>query len=444
MTPSDRSPRLFYGWYVLAASFFILFLNSGGRNVIGVMVKPMADEFGWSRGAISAAVFVNLAVYALASIITGRLYDRYGPKWVIVWSSILFSAGFALMSTMHSLWQFILYYGILNAAGLGGITVPIFGSIIGNWFEKRRGLAVSLALAGGCLGQFALVPVFSTLVIGSGWRVTGLWIAGLSLVLNLVLAFGVVRGDPADFGLAPYGAGAASGGAPGDGAGSAALALAATSAGPRPAPSGAGALPGLTLSEALRTRSLWMLTIIMFVCGGGDYLVTTHLIAMATDYGISAGTGAAMLAWLGLLAMGGVLLTGPAVDAIGNKIPIAVTFLLRVALFVALFVFKEPASFWIFSLGFGLTFLVTALLTPTLVANLYGVTHLGFISGFITTVHMFGGGLWTYLGGVLFDESGDYDLALVVAAVMSGVALICTFFIRDKRHLPPAGRLPAR
>ena len=434
MTPSIRPPRLFYGWYVLAASFVILFLNSGGRNVIGVMVKPMADEFGWSRGAISAAVFVNLAVYALASIITGRLYDRWGPKWVIVWSSILFSAGFALMATMHSLWQFILYYGILNAAGLGGITVPIFGSIIGNWFEKRRGLAVSLALAGSCLGQFALVPVFSTMVIDSGWRITSLWIAGLSLVLNLALAFGVVRGDPADFGLAPYGAGTSIRRRP-------AGRDDQTRRGARPGPA---AIPGLTLSEALRTRSLWMFTIIMFVCGGGDYLVTTHLIAMATDYGISAGTGASMLAWLGLLAMGGVLLTGPAVDAIGNKIPIAVTFLLRVALFIALFVFKEPASFWVFSLGFGLTFLVTALLTPTLVADLYGVTHLGFISGFITTVHMFGGGLWTYLGGVLFDESGDYDLALVVSAVMSGVALICTLFIREKRHLPPAGRLPAR
>jgi MFS family permease len=444
MTPSDRSPRLFYGWYVLAASFVILFLNSGGRNVIGVMVKPMADEFGWSRGAISAAVFVNLAVYALASIITGRLYDRFGPKWVIVWSSILFSAGFALMATMHSLWQFILYYGVLNAAGLGGITVPIFGSIIGNWFQKRRGLAVSLALAGGCLGQFALVPVFSTLVLGSGWRITSLWIAGLSLVLNLALAFGVVRGDPADFGVAPYGGETAGSEGAGDPAGSATRSPAAATAGTRPAPSGTGALPGLTLSEALRTRSLWMFTIIMFVCGGGDYLVTTHLIAMATDYGISAGTGAAMLAWLGLLGMGGVLLTGPAVDAIGNKIPIAVTFLLRVGLFTALFVFKEPASFWIFSLGFGLTFLVTALLTPTLVADLYGVTHLGFISGFITTVHMFGGGLWTYLGGVLFDRSGNYDLALVVSAVMSGVALICTLFIREKRHLPPAGRLPAR
>lgn len=439
MTASLRPTRLFYGWYVLAASFVILFLNSGGRNVIGVMVKPMAGEFGWSRGAISAAVFVNLAVYALASIITGRLYDRYGPKWVIAGSSVLFSAGFGLMATMDSLWQFILYYGVLNAAGLGGITVPIFGSIIGNWFERRRGLAVSLALAGSCLGQFALVPVLSTLVIGSGWRIASLWIAGLSLALNLPLAFGVVRGDPADFGLAPYGAGDRSKRAAG-----ALEAPTETATHTRPAPSGAGALPGLTLSQALRTRSLWMFTIIMFICGGGDYLVTTHLVAMATDYGISASTGAAMLAWLGLLAMGGVLLTGPAVDAIGNRLPIAVTFLLRVALFVMLLTFKGSVSFWIFSLGFGLTFVVTALLTPTLVSDLYGVTHLGFISGFITTVHMFGGGLWTYLGGILFDHSGDYDLALIVSAVTSGVALICAFFIREKRYLPPGDRLPAR
>lgn len=124
MISSTRSSRVFYGWYVLAAAFVILFLNSGSRNVIGIMVKPMADEFGWSRGAISAAVFVNLAVYALASIITGRLYDRFGPKWVVAVSSVLFSAGFALMATMHSLWQFLLYYGVLNAAGLGASPFP--------------------------------------------------------------------------------------------------------------------------------------------------------------------------------------------------------------------------------------------------------------------------------------------------------------------------------
>ena len=193
MNDSRRTARPFYGWYVLAASFVILFLNAGARSVIGIMVKPMAAEFGWSRGAISSAVFLNMTVYAVATIVTGRLYDRFGPKWVIAASTVLFSSGYALMATMHSLWQFLFYYGIVSAAGLGGITVPLFGSIIGHWFDRRRGLAVSLAFAGGCLGQFFLIPVFSNMVLDSGWRSTSLWIAVPCLALNLPLAFGVLR-----------------------------------------------------------------------------------------------------------------------------------------------------------------------------------------------------------------------------------------------------------
>ena len=200
-----RTPRVFYGWYVLAASFVILFVNAGGQTIIGVMVKPMADEFAWSRGSISSAVFLNLAVYAGSTLVTGRLYDRWGPKWVITGSTLLVALGYALMATMDALWQFLFYYGILVAAGFGGTSVSLFGSIMGNWFERRRGLAVSLAIAGYPLGQFVLIPILSETIVISGWRVASLWIAGLTLVVTLALTFGVVRGDPDKFGLRPYG-----------------------------------------------------------------------------------------------------------------------------------------------------------------------------------------------------------------------------------------------
>jgi predicted MFS family arabinose efflux permease len=144
-----------------------------------------------------------------------------------------------------------------------------------------------------------------------------------------------------------------------------------------------------------------------------------------------------MLAWLGLLSLGGILLAGPAADAIGNKIPIAITFALRLGLFVMLLLVKGAVPFWIFSLGFGLTLLVTAPLTPTVVGALYGATHIGFISGFIVTIHTLGGGLWAYLGGVIFDRTGDYDVGFLVSAILAGVALVCTVFIREERHLPP-------
>jgi MFS family permease len=423
MSEQSRKPRLFYGWYVLVASFVILFLNSGGRLSIGLMIKPMTAEFGWSRGAVSSALFLNTAIYALAIIITGRLYDRYGPKWIIAVSTLLFSAGFALMAQMSSLGEFLLYYGVLNAAGLAGTTVALFGSLMGSWFEKRRGLAVSLAFAGSCFGQFILVPVFSDMIAISGWQRASLWIAGLTVAVNLALTFGVIRGTPERLGLQPYGRH--------DRQPPVRETLAMTGA-----PRVGGARRDLTLAEAMRSRSLWLFATAMFACGGADFLIATHLVPMVTDYGLSDAVAANMLAWLGLLSLAGILLAGPASDAIGNKTPIVITFALRVVLFVMLVLVKGAVPFWIFSLGFGLTLLVTAPLTPTLVGDLYGSTHIGFISGFINTVHTLGGGLWVYLGGVIFDKTGDYDLGFIISAVLAGVALVCTLLIREERHVP--------
>jgi len=75
--------RVFYGWYVLAASFAILFFNAGVRFLIGVLMKPMLAEFGWSRSWVSAAILLNTVMWALTMVVVGKLYDRYGPKWVI-------------------------------------------------------------------------------------------------------------------------------------------------------------------------------------------------------------------------------------------------------------------------------------------------------------------------------------------------------------------------
>ena len=423
MPAFKRRPRVFYGWYVLAASFVILFLNSGARYVIGIMVKPMSDEFGWSRGAISSAIFVNMAVYAVSALIAGRLYDRYGPKWVIAGSTLLFAAGYALMATMHNLWEFLLYFGVVSSAGIGGTNVVLFGPLIGKWFEKWRGFVISLAFAGGCVGQFVLLPVFSSMITHSGWRTTCLWIAGLSVVVNAVLAFGIIRGDPKKFGVQPFGRERRE------------ELDDAVQAEPG-VPAIAEARRDLTLAEAMRTRSLWLFTAVMFICGGADTLITTHLVPMVTDYGLSTGTAASMLAWLGLVSLGGLLIAGPAADAIGNKIPIAITFALRIVLFVMLFTVKGTVAFWIFSLGFGLTLLVTAPLNATLIGDLYGMTNLGFISGFVNTVHMLGGGLWAYLGGLIYDRTGGYDLALTISAGLAGVAIVGTLLIREKRHLP--------
>ena len=193
----------------------------------------------------------------------------------------------------------------------------------------------------------------------------------------------------------------------------------------------------LGLREAMRTSSFWLFTVAMFVCGAGDFLLTTHLVAMATDYGVPTSTAVAMLAWFGLLSLGGILLAGPASDLVGDKIPIAAAFAIRVVVFALVVRYQTTWAFWVLALGFGFTYLVTAPLATTLMGRLFGFASIGLLSGFVTTVHHFGGGVWALLGGVVFDATGAYTAAMVMSAAASAVALVCTLLIREVRHVAP-------
>jgi MFS family permease len=412
-----RKKRLFYGWYVLAAGFVILFFNAGARFSIGVMFKPMIGEFGWSRAAMSLGFFLYMTFFALSLTVVGRFYDRYGPKWVIVISTLFLSGGYMIISVINSLWQFYICYGFLAAIGLGGTSLSLMAVVISKWFEKGRGLATSLALSGSCLGQFVLVPLITIFVLRSGWRAAHFVLGLIMLVLNIPLALGVVKGDPESLGQKPSG--------DGDGAKQeASRGRSPSSANPQ----------DLGLRGAVRTYSFWLYFVVMFICGSGDFLVATHLIPLVTDHGISATTAGHMLAWYGLMSLGGILMAGPASDLIGSKIPIASTFVLRVFLFLMIIKYQNLISFYILALAFGFTHLVTAPLTPILLGRLYGFSHIGLISGVIFTIHYGAGGFWAYVGGVIFDHTGSYRLAFILSAIMAAVAFFGTILIKEKGH----------
>ena len=420
MQPSKKSPsklRIFYGWYILTGCFFLLFFQSGARHSFGVMFKPMIAQLGWDRASISLAFFLNMTIFALTLTIAGRFYDRYGPKWIIFISTLFLSAGYVCISFIDTLWQFHIYYGILSAIGVGGASVPFVAALTSKWFEKRRGFAISLALTGNCIGQFALVPLFTIFVIKYDWRVSYILIGLIILVVNTILAFAVIKGDPRDFGLKPWGH------ADQKKVRYETERLIATQA-PK----------DLGLKDAMRTYSFWLFLIVMFICGSGDFLVTAHLIPLVTDYDISPTTAGNMLAWFGLMSMGGILVAGPVSDLIGNKIPIALTFVLRIFLFLLILKYQNLISFYLFTIVFGFTFLITAPLTATLVGRLYGFGHVGLLTGFITTVHHFGGGFWAFMGGLVFDRTGSYQMIFICSAILALIAFICSMFIKEKKH----------
>ena len=414
---TSRKFQIFYGWHVLAASFVILFLTTGVAFSIGVMFKPFTDEFGWNRSSISIAIFINMVMYALSLIVAGKAYDRYGPKWVIVISAVLISAGYMSISVVDSIWEFVLFYGILVGSGMGGTSIPLMGALLTKWFEKWRGLAVSLGITGGCVGQFVAVPLLTMSVLRYGWRISFFFIGLVMLVAIGGLGLFVIKGDPEDLGIEPFGQ--KSGG---------------DLTGLKKQDFHESQQQDLTLMQAAKTCSFWLFLSFMFICGSGDFLVTTHLIPYVTDHDVSSIAAGNMLAWLGLLSLAGILVAGPLSDLIGSKIPIALTFVLRFLLFLLILKYQNLASFYIFSLAFGLTLMVTAPLTPILAGKLYGFSHVGLISGVVVTVHHLGGGFWSYMGGVIFDRTGSYWLAFVLSALIALVAVFCTISVREKRH----------
>jgi sugar phosphate permease len=198
--------RLFYGWYVIASAFTVLFLVQGAKSVIGVTFKPIIAEFAWSRGDISLAVLLNMTVYALSMTAVGRLYDRFGARWVVGLSSLCLALGFVGVARATALWHFLVWYGVVAAVGFGGTGVPLFAALASKWFQRHRGLVVSLALSGGCLGQFVVVHGASQWVLAHHWRGIYLIIGLLAVGVNLALALAVIRNSPVEIGLRPFGA----------------------------------------------------------------------------------------------------------------------------------------------------------------------------------------------------------------------------------------------
>jgi MFS family permease len=242
------------------------------------------------------------------------------------------------------------------------------------------------------------------------------------LVVNILLALFVIKGDPRHFGLKPYGFVEEKEGDDGR----------------QPPVSSAGSSMDMGIKQAMRTSAFWFFAVVMFICGGGDYFATIHLIPLATDYGISPMTAGNMLALYGLMSLAGVLIAGPVADLMGSKIPIILTFVLRVLLFVMLIQYKNEVSFYVFALAFGFTHLITAPLTPILIGRLYGFTYLGILTGFINTVHFLGAGFWPYLAGVIFDKTGSYQLVFILSAIMAFTAVIAMLLVKERRYFAMA------
>jgi len=379
-------------YVIFAAGFLILFVGGGARFAIGLTFKPMVDEFGWERGALGAAVGVYLVVSAVATFVAGRLADRTSPRILLNSGMIVSAFGIGLMCLVGQPWHALVLYGLAFAVGNGLASLTPVGVMVTRAFPQRAGFANAAVISGTSIGQLIMIAVLAALLAQIGWRSVFFWLGLAHLALIPFLLFALPKG---------MGGGAS-----------------------------ATAQGGMTVREAARTPRFWLLLVIYAICGFDDFFVATHVVAFAQDRGVDQLVAGNLLAFMGLTGLLGLLATGLASDRAGPAWTTAIAFAARVAVFGLIAVDQSALSIAIFALVFGATFLVTAPLTVLFVRDNFGMAHLGALTGLITMVHQFFGGLGAYGGALIFDATGTYDIAFLLMLVASTAALVLTMLVR--------------
>jgi predicted MFS family arabinose efflux permease len=380
---------------ILIAGFLVVFVGGGARYAIGLTLKPMVAELGWTRGELGLAVGVYFVVSAAATFVAGRIADRTSPRLLLNAGVTISAVGIGLMSLVSQPWHPVLIYGVLFAFGNGATSLVPVGVMVTRAFATRTGFVNSVIASGVSLGQLVIVAVFAAVLAHIGWRSVYLWLAAAQLALVPLLLITLPAHTAPRITTAPS--------------------------------------QGMSVAQALRTPKLWLLLAIYAICGLDDFFVATHVVAFAQDRGVGALFAGNLLALMGLTALLGVLTTGVISDRFGPIGTTAASFVARVAVFGLITVDQSTLSIAIFALVFGATFLMTAPLTVLFVRDHFGLKHLGALTGLITMVHQIFGGIGAYGGALIFDRTGSYEVAFVTVGMASALALGLTLMLRRVR-----------
>jgi MFS family permease len=394
-----RTPTL-----MLAAGALTLAVSLGIRHTFGLFLAPMTRDQGWTREVFAFAIALQNLVWGAAQPIAGRLADRHGAGKAILGGTALYVGGLSLMAAAQTGSALALSAGLLVGLGLSGTTFPVvFGAIARSTPPERRSLAFGVAMSVGSLGQFAMLPGTLSAVESVGWASTLVALAVLGAM------------------MAPL---------------SAALFE-------RPAAAGA-AHPETPLREVLREafahRGFWLLSFGFFVCGFHVVFIATHLPAYLVDEGLSARTGAVVLALVGLFNIAGSYYAGVLGGRMSKPGLLVGIYVLRAVVIAAFFALPvTEASAYAFGAAMGVLWLSTVPLTNGTVATVFGVRNMAMLGGIVFFFHQLGAFLGGWLGGRLYVATGSYDLVWGLSIALALVAALLNVPIREV----PVARLQA-
>ena len=375
---------------------FVILTISTGLTFYGftVLNKPIADDFGWSRGEVTAAFSAFMIAMAIASPIAGRLTDRRGPRQVLLLGTIITSLALVLLSRTSALWNYYLLHLCLGAGYvfLGAVPVSI---IVSNWFYLARGAMQGLAFTGFGFGGLALAPLIGNYLIPNlGWRSTYLVMACLLLVASLPLILFVLRDNPQQKGLLPHG-------------------LDRTGVSDKNSPE-IETVSGYSLKEALAIPAFWIVALTSVAYGLSQTGVLQNQVSILTEQDFTATSAVAAIGIVGLFSAIGKFLFGYLCDRIDPKYAAAMAYAFIAISLAAMIQARSTAYLWLYAIFMGLGQGGWAPNLAMLAGNYFGLKHYGAVLGAIHLIFFAGEAFGPMMVGFAYDQTGSYRMILTV------------------------------
>ena len=380
----------------------------------GIFLTELCQELGWGRAIVSGAYSLFFIWHTVIYFPAGSLNDRHGPKFTLLISIIAVSGGYALMSIINAPWQLYIFYGIVIGTGQGFCYVPITSTVF-RWFVKRRGIALGITVAGIGMGTLIMAPFAQFLIARFDWRISYLilasFVAGIGLPVSRLMSL-----DPSEKGLLPYG-----------------VREIATEGKQRDR--SLSSTVDFSLKQAITTRQFWLLCVMYASLLCAVQMVMVHLKAYALDSGTAELTAVNAIGFIGGASIGGRIVMGGLSDRIGRKAAFFVSYFLVAVMMLWLMEARQPWQFYLFSAIFGFGYGGCVPLFPAAVGDCFGEKFHGGIFGILSIAGGVGGAIGPLLAGYVSDLTGNYDIAIIVGAIMLFVAMGCSLVLKPpSRH----------
>jgi MFS family permease len=424
--------KLHYGWVIVAVCALMMGITYGLMYSYSVFFKPLADYFNWDRATVSGVYSASLVIRGAVSIAIGWLADKYGAKKLMAFCGFMIGLGLILSSQINTLWQFYITYALIQAIGLSG-TFGIATALTSRWFYRNRGLALGIVSTGSGLGTLLIVPGAERLINATDWSMAFIIIGATAGLIMLSTAFLLKPSPQENRNIESAG----EKGTIADQAHREATNSLQKSQNPpvlslnKERAEAANISNGdVSLKTAIRNPKMILLIAIFALVFFCVQLVMAHLVNYATDIGITPLVAASFISIIGVVGIGGRLAMGIGSDRLGihNTFIICGTLL---AISLASLIFTRALwSFYLFAVIFGFAYGGEVPQIPLFLGSFFGTRSLAALTGLLLFASNIGGALGPWLSGRIFDTTGSYQLAFIIAASAGLVVLIGALILK--------------